>query len=107
MNGYSYVSYDCFGACCSNEDISFIICEGVLNVVEISGLIFIFDFKVRNCCCATWTPVDDIFSAIYESFLVEPHKNSTYCPRESFIKCESLAPPIARISEPFHLLYDS
>ncbi len=42
------------------------------------------------------TPVDDIFPAVDETFLMQPDEHLPHCPGEPLIQGEPLAVPIAR-----------
>jgi hypothetical protein len=75
-------------------------------VIELSLNRLHFDFEVGNGCLQSGRPVDEIFAAIYQSFIVEPDKHFLHCLGETGIKSESFARPVNGFAKDSHLFLD-
>ena len=88
--------------CDRDLHIAFAICY----LYELTSIILMFYFNIREGCKTTWTPVDDALGAIDKSSIIKALKDCQYRFGETFIHRESLARPINAITKSLHLSED-
>jgi len=68
--------------------------------------LFLFHFKVRNCCQQFWVPVDQPLIAIDQAILMHIDKDFTDSSRQTIIHGKAFARPIWRRAQRLQLAAD-
>jgi hypothetical protein len=74
--------------------------DPIAYVVHRARLVMVLDFVVGEGGPAGRTPVDEIFAAIDQALVMEPHEGFHHRFVEAWIQGEPLPPPVDRITEP-------
>ena len=107
MNGDCRVAQHRFGTCRGDDDVLLRAGYGITDMPQMALLLFVDDFEIRQRRKCSRVPVDQILSAIDESFFVEAHKGFSYGARRARIHGEALAGPIAACPDALELPDDA
>ena len=69
--------------------------QGVADVVQVAGYIFVLHFQVGDGSGAAGTPVDDAFPPVDQAFLVEAEKGGAHRPARPLVQGKDLPVPVA------------
>ncbi len=75
-------------------------------MIEISGNLFMLDFKVRQRGMAAMAPVDDVVALINQAFVIKLNKNLSDSQRQSFIHRKTFPLPVAGCAQALELMND-
>ena len=106
IHGDSGIAEHGFGARGRHRDEFIGSDDGIANLPEFSGDIFVLHFEIGDGGLAARAPVDDIFAAINQAFFVEADENFAHSAGKIFVHGEIFAIPIDGCAEALHLVED-
>ena len=89
------ISKHCLWTCCSNLKESVCSYDWILNMPEITILLFVFYLCIRQRCLTLRTPVNDTRTFVNISFFIQVDKYFLYSFRTSLVHCKTLSVPVA------------
>ena len=81
-------------------------CERITQMPQRPLHLLHFHLQITHCRTGSGTPIDEIFAAINQALLMQPHKGFHHCFVEPRIEGEALAAPIHRIAQAAQLADD-
>ena len=102
-----HVSQDRLRARRRHEERSLLADEGVAHVIELSGHLPVLHLQVGEGGVAAGAPVDDVLALVDQVLLVQAHKHRPNGAGQPLVERKALAPPVAGVSQPLHLLDDA
>ena len=75
-------------------------------MIEVTGHICMFYFRIRNSCLAFRTPVDDFFTAVDITFFIQSYECFQNSIGAAFVHCETNAVPVTGAAQFTQLIQD-
>ena len=108
VNCYCGIAKHGFRTSGSDGQVStFFFNNGVLNVPEVTSVIFMFYFDITQSGVAVYAPVGNASAFINEAFFVQGAEYFAYSLRAAFIHSKAFTIPVARNAQAFQLVNDA